>query len=240
MAYTKKAPFARRRHRRTYRRRTVRRARISRPTRMLVNHSRSIIANRYKTKLVYSEAYNTNTSAGLITWQQYRANSLFDPDLTGVGHQPMGFDQICPALYSTYVVTGVNVIIEGRFTSSNLDTAPVTGNLFLGCQPNPSVVVPTSVANANEQRTYITLVRSDQDTFKIKKYYDIGKVVGVGRRRILTSENYTGSSAANPAAGATISFGFCHQDPSIVISCRYSITLVYYVEFYGPSTMTSS
>ena len=152
----------------------------------------------------------------------------------------MGFDQICPVLYTTYVVTGCKVIVEGRFTSSDLDTSPVTGNLFLGCQPNPSVVLPSGVASANEQRMFMTLTRSDQNSFKMSKYYDIGRVVGISRQRVLTSENYNGSSAANPAAGATISFGFVNQDPSVTITCRYSVTLVYYVEFYGPATMPQS
>ncbi len=32
-------------------------------------------------------------------------NSLFDPDRTGGGHQPMYFDQLCPTVYNRYRVT---------------------------------------------------------------------------------------------------------------------------------------
>lgn len=43
-----------------------------------------------------------------VTDQVYRLNSLFDPDETGVGHQPYGYDQITP-LYRNYKVNAVRV-----------------------------------------------------------------------------------------------------------------------------------
>lgn len=45
----------------------------------------------------------SESAAGLGIVNTFRANSLFDPDFTGVGAQPLGFDQ-WSALYSTYRV----------------------------------------------------------------------------------------------------------------------------------------
>lgn len=51
--------------------------------------------------------------------QTMRLNSLFDPDLTGVGHQPYGYDQMA-ALYNVYKVTRVQV--ELTFTAMTVNT----------------------------------------------------------------------------------------------------------------------
>ena len=89
-------------------------------------------------------------------------NGLFDPDITGFGHQPMGFDQLCPTLYQSYVVTGCKMILEGRFMSNNLDTNPVTGNIIIGGVTPLLTALPGDIGVANEARQYITITRGDQ------------------------------------------------------------------------------
>lgn len=44
-----------------------------------------------------------SVAATSVSLQQFRLNSIFDPDLTNAGHQPYGFDQIS-ALYNRYRV----------------------------------------------------------------------------------------------------------------------------------------
>ncbi len=47
-----------------------------------------------------------------IAHQRFRANGLFDPDSTGAGHQPRGFDQFM-ALYDKYVVLSARITLRG-------------------------------------------------------------------------------------------------------------------------------
>jgi hypothetical protein len=47
----------------------------------------------------------------------YSANGCYDPDITGIGHQPRGFDQLI-ALYDHYVVTKSRIKIEVLPSSS--------------------------------------------------------------------------------------------------------------------------
>jgi hypothetical protein len=46
------------------------------------------------------------------------ANSLYDPDRTGTGHQPMYYDQLCPAIYNRYRVTAISYkfVVSGANT----------------------------------------------------------------------------------------------------------------------------
>ena len=70
-------------------------------------------------KLRYCTQVSIPGGAGHGSYQ-FRANSLYDPDLSGVGHQPMGFDEMS-ARYLHYQVLGsrikVSPIINGTTTS---------------------------------------------------------------------------------------------------------------------------
>lgn len=78
--------------------------------------------------LKYCEQFLITVTAGAVTDQNFRANSLFDPDRTGTGHQPRGFDQLS-AIYNRYRVDSLKW--EVRFTASsagyNCCTAIVNG-----------------------------------------------------------------------------------------------------------------
>lgn len=69
---------------------------------------------RLRRKLLYFDQYTIASSVGAVGLQQFRVNSLFDPDLTGTGHQPRGFDQLCTATgpYTRYRVMGVSIVLQ--------------------------------------------------------------------------------------------------------------------------------
>lgn len=70
-----------------------------------------------KTEMKYCDAFFTNVVAGAVSDQNFRANSLFDPDRTGVGHQPRGYDQITP-MYNRYRVDSLKWTV--KFAAANL------------------------------------------------------------------------------------------------------------------------
>lgn len=223
--------------RRRYAKRSTRALGVPRRT-MMVNPSRSLVPNRYRTKLVYSQVYNTSTNGVGILWNQWAMNGLYDPDLTSTGHQPMGFDQLCPTLYSTYAVRGCKVVLEGRFRTGNPSNEFV-GNIIIGGTAT-GVSLPSSIDTANESRQYFTFTRDDSKHFRVSKYFDVAKVVGVPRNKIITEVTYAGTNSNNPAATHLVNIGFIGMVPSFVVNIQYTITLVYYVDFYAPTILTSS
>lgn len=64
-------------------------------------------------KFVYNDTgfTTTLTSIAATTWHLFRGNSLYDPDYTGVGVQPYGYDQICPAFYTEYCVRAAKISV---------------------------------------------------------------------------------------------------------------------------------
>jgi len=67
---------------------------------------------KFKKRLVYSETSLTVAStSGSSNSYFFSANGLFDPNTTGTGHQPMGFDQMM-LMYEQYTVFASKITVE--------------------------------------------------------------------------------------------------------------------------------
>lgn len=76
-----------------------------------------------RVKLKYHETVAFSSATGAVSSNIFRLNSLFDPNETGVGGQPMYYDQLA-AVYGKYVV--LNSVIKCTF-------APVTETAATSC-----------------------------------------------------------------------------------------------------------
>lgn len=135
------------RRRRNFRRRfgkgtvQVRRRRFTRRGRgrgriQRVNRIPGIVRKlRYVTKITLSPG-----GVATVRTHSFRGNSLYDPDSSGVGHQPLGFDQIM-TLYRDYRVRGskihCEVFMKAGATSNN------EGYLFI----EPSILGTSAITN---------------------------------------------------------------------------------------------
>lgn len=82
---------------------------------------------RYKiVNLPYHETIplNNSTGVGLANYYQFRGNSIHDPNLTGVGHQPLGHDQWA-LFYNHYVVENANITVT--FQCPSISTSYYVG-----------------------------------------------------------------------------------------------------------------
>jgi len=74
-------------------------------------------------RLRYVESFEFNPTAGVMATQVYRANSAYDPDYTGGGHQPLGFDQYA-TLYAHYTVLSSHITCTLEPTTTAAVTTP--------------------------------------------------------------------------------------------------------------------
>jgi hypothetical protein len=95
--------------------RKARRARSSR----IVNLGRSPVAKSALVSFRYCETVTVAPAAGLTASYIFRANSLNDPNYTGVGHQPLGFDQ-WSVFYDNYCVLGSKLTVIPVNTSTTI------------------------------------------------------------------------------------------------------------------------
>jgi len=92
--------------------------------------------------LKYSEFVSLNPSAsGANSLYQFRANDLYDPNFTGTGHQPRGFDQLM-TWYNHFTV------VSSRFrVTISQPTLTSTGNQFAAvCLTGASSDVTTTTS----------------------------------------------------------------------------------------------
>ena len=107
MAYRRR--YKKRRYRRRpYRKRNYRRRNYRRRTKRVSRFPASFPTNTTRRMTYSTNTSATNNNVTAITIHRYAMNGLFDPDITGVGHQPMGFDQLAE-IYKGYRVISAKI-----------------------------------------------------------------------------------------------------------------------------------
>lgn len=150
------------------------------------------------TNLIYCDfPYTLNPgAAGTAGVQVVSANGLYDVDITGVGHQPTGFDQFM-ALYNNYTVTEAEIEV----TYFNSDTTN---------QQTVGISVQDLATTTDDVRRYIengncvskmvgnaTGAASNQSTLKMKvRLADFFR-----NRSILRDDIFQGTASTNPTEG---------------------------------------
>jgi len=135
---------------------------------------------------------STGLNGALATFN-FRANSMYDPDQTFIGHQPMYFDQMS-ALYNHWVVIGSKITI----TLSQLGTGATDRNpSVVGIYLNDDIGNPGStiaiLENSFTKRTSFTMNGGDTKTISCK--FSAKKIFGGS---ILGNPSLQGTASNNP------------------------------------------
>lgn len=104
------------RRRRPYKRRFAR-FRKFRRTRRIKRMPLASQATRKVIKLRYVDDITIDAGIGALGTYVFRANSIYDPNYTGVGHQPRGRDEWA-LFYNKYVVLGSKITVKFQTTDS--------------------------------------------------------------------------------------------------------------------------
>lgn len=145
----------------------------------------------------YCETISVTPGAGAVSHYLFSCNGMFDPNITGTGHQPLFFDQMT-AIYDHYTVlrskialqvvprTGTSSAFEGIVGIYLADSTATTGTVnSLVEQPSSHFLYFPTAGTPPESRSN-TLVTHQWDAFK-----------AFGSRALSDSE-LRGTSAANP------------------------------------------
>lgn len=150
-----------------------------------------------KTNLLYCERLSLNSGiGGTASVNVFSANGLYDPDITNVGHQPRGFDQIM-ALYDHYVVIASKITVH--FGSTNAEVYD-----HIGCI---AVLDTTSTSSSHldySERPVSKLCNIPSGPSAPMSTISVGVNPNafLGRSSPLSDPDLKGSSASNPVEQA--------------------------------------
>jgi len=146
----------------------------------------------------YVENVNMDPTSGAPVVQLWNLTGLYDPNQTGTGHQPMGFDQWLGIFYNYYCV--VEVYWDVTVFSQN---ATGTGQALIvhGLSDDSSVSSDTTTLWENPTFTVTPLgsMGSSHDIVRFHGHLDIAHHFGITRAALLAAANHQGTSAAIPA-----------------------------------------
>lgn len=137
----------------------------------------------------YREVVPLNSVAGSTAVYSFSCNSIYDPNYTGTGHQPMYFDQL-GALYDHYCVIGSKI----RYKIVNA-SVPVKLAFYVN---DDSAVTPTSPEGASELtsgKLFLLPASGTTAPLRFTGSWSAKKYFGKG---VLANTELQGTTSSNP------------------------------------------
>lgn len=208
-----------------------------------VNRSLQPFAQRYICKMKYAEVRQVAgpIGGGLVQYN-WNLNSVWDPNLTGVGHQPYGYDQLVD-LYNRYRVFRVDYAVSAY----NSDAAGVTASVIGALPSNEPFTSSGGVAELmeNPRAKYVTQINGG-GLKVLKGSISLPSLVGRSKAQYLADDRYQALSTASPAEQAILNImagtisGSGGSGGTATNTMNLSISLVYHVEWFDAKIQLQS
>lgn len=147
----------------------------------------------------YYDTIKLTSTTSIMSVYQITCNGMYDPDITGTGHQPMNFDQMS-ALYNHYTVIGSRIKV--RFVPSSSLTKAVHVGLFIN---DDTVTTGSTIRSLAEQQTgtMVQLAPLCNTSRVLSKRWSAKKYFG---KSVLANNELQGSPTSNPTEQAFYTF----------------------------------
>jgi len=207
--------------------------------------------------LRYTERIEFSPSG--ITTQAYtfRANDLRDPNSTGVGGQPLGFDQLME-LYNNFTVTDSKIMInwmyegyDGPSTTGGVPATYIQGKAEIDDCPAVSPVICGVMRSADGYGSGVDVMRQmerDRTSWTVMTPQTGAKVTTAkaqlsdffGKQDLVAAEGYSGTASASPDNEAVYHV-FCARGsndyPADTVKVVAFVTLEYRATFTEPKPL---
>lgn len=199
---------------------------------MVLNRALAPIPQRFITKMKYSEF----VSADVFGIHRFNLNSIYDPNRTGVGHQPYGFDTLA-SLYNRYRVIACGYRIHvaagtGTSGSQSFQVVALPANEELSTSS-------LSEWRENPRAKYICQNAGAPTVFLKGKTY-IPSLVGRTRAQYMADDRYQATTAASPNELAILNLAIGGGADTLTAGAGIQILLEYTVEFFDIKHLAQS
>jgi hypothetical protein len=172
----------------------------------------------------------TEAAAGAGVFRTFKLNDLFDPDFTGVGTQPVGYDQISN-IYSRFRVlkVGIRVLVMG-----------LSSNAYVGVYPSSQSTLPASFqAYADQPRGMSALVQSGGPTRTFTMTANLWDIFAVTKPEYLNDQDFGHLSTSSPARPCYLQIWLQGLN-GVIGSAVFETRFTYLVEVSSPFALNVS
>lgn len=184
-------------------------------------------------KLRYQMTTNMNGAVGID--QIMNLNSLFDPDRSGVGHQPYAYDQ-WSLIYNRWRVYGCKY----KVTFVNIGSSVPR----VGIMPSNDANTMALSTTVFEQPTTKSALLGELGSGGVKKvfygYVPLTRIYGVTKVQLRCDDRYAGDASASPAELAVLHCVCQDSTLSTNPTVLMEVNLVYYCQFYDWNSLAQS
>lgn len=193
---------------------------------------RNIMPNRGFTKLNW---YHSTSVTPTTSWSlnQYRMNSIFDPDYTGVGHQPLGHDEFA-YFYNRYRVLAAKIRVTFTPITANADIL-----CGLGVHPGSGGALTWQTMHEDD-RWKTCLAHGERGSRTMKIYSSLNSVIGITRREFAHDDLYQAFFGSNPSAVVYGTWYTQNVDEATSTTIRVQTKISYYVELSSRDQLPTS
>jgi len=199
--------------------------------------SRYPLGQSYTTTLTYMERNIpiTPLAGGAVGGYNFSVNGLFEPNITGTGHQPLGFDELM-SMYFHYAVTGAHIYIDCTNTDA---TYSMFCGVRLSSTPSVAFNVETIIEQGLTSVAYLNVAGSGAAS---SGAIDIGCSVAkfLNRKDVLDDQDLRGDAASNPLEQVYFQLFVAPDEPFLGTIVRCNIRIEYHVTFLEPRSLISS
>jgi hypothetical protein len=194
----------------------------------------------YRRRLHYYETgLDITSGTGTAGTYFFQANGAYDPNITGVGHQPMGFDQIM-LFFTSYTVVASEVLVTAYNTGTGICRTAVFLKEQASASTNPVVTLESGLASCKLHYPGNTgqyaSVRTHTLKCDVRNYF----ARSGSRRSLINDDTLKGTVGTNPAEG--VYYGISVWDPRLlsVAGVYFDIYIVFDIMFSEPRMGTLS
>lgn len=188
----------------------------------------SPIPARQIVKMKYSTSFAT--AIGTSYNQRINLNSIFDPDQTGVGHQPYGTDQLA-ALYNRYRVISCSYVLTAFSAASGIRFGAVPANEY------KTFTTVAELAENPRAQVRVQYPGATPQTIKGKVY--MPALTGRGKTEYMSDDRYQAQFGANPQEVMALNCAALDLAEA-GIGCNWTAILEYTVEVFDPHPLAQS
>jgi len=209
----------------------------------MVQRGALALPNSFSVRLKYCAVPNltTTASAGTAASYIFRLSSLFDPDLSGTGHQPYQFDQLTP-VYTKYLVKGVSIRVRFRNAQGH-------SNMWAGVRIRPDTDATSLSGKGLEEVLELQNVffrplgfyDDRQSSLIYESYIDLPSLFDLSTSEYTSQrQNFGSAVTTNPTRNAYLECAILDHAAEGAKTVPFDVELIYHAEMFGYQSVSQS